>query len=127
MRISDWSSDVCSSDLFVLDDGVVGRLAPDRFHVTTTTGGAARVLNMLEDYLQTECADLPVWLTSTTEPWTVIAVQGPNARAVVAPLIEGLEVPADPLPHIRIANPHTRTEERRVGKEWVSTCGYRWA
>ena len=27
-------------DGFVLDDGVVGRLAADRFHVTTTTGGA---------------------------------------------------------------------------------------
>ncbi|MDG6915812.1 MAG: hypothetical protein JRM90_07585, partial [Nitrososphaerota archaeon] len=25
---------------FVRDDGVIGRLAPDRFHVTTTTGGA---------------------------------------------------------------------------------------
>jgi glycine cleavage system aminomethyltransferase T len=30
-------------DGFIYDDGVVGRLAPDRFHVTTTTGGAARV------------------------------------------------------------------------------------
>ncbi len=28
-------------DGFVYDDGVVGRLAEDRFHVTTTTGGAA--------------------------------------------------------------------------------------
>ena len=27
---------------FVIDDGVVARMAPDRFHVTTTTGGAAR-------------------------------------------------------------------------------------
>ena len=34
-----------SEDGFVIDDGVVARLAPDRFHVTTTTGGAARVLN----------------------------------------------------------------------------------
>ena len=38
----------------ILDDGVVGRLATDRFHVTTTTGGAAQVLNHMEDYLQTE-------------------------------------------------------------------------
>src|SRR3546814_7149575 len=106
MRISDWSSDVCSSDLFVLDDGVVGRLAPDRFHVTTTTGGAARVLNMMEDYLQTEWADLRVRLTSTTEQWTVIAVQGPNARAVIAPLIEGLDVSADAFPHMSIADAH---------------------
>jgi sarcosine oxidase subunit alpha len=29
---------------FIYDDGVVGRLAEDRFHVTTTTGGAPRVL-----------------------------------------------------------------------------------
>lgn len=93
-------------DGFVLDDGVVGRLAPDRFHVTTTTGGAARVLNMMEDYLQTEWADLGVWLTSTTEQWTVIAVQGPNARAVIAPLIKGLDVSADAFPHMSIADAH---------------------
>ena len=41
-------------DGFIYDDGVVGRLAPDRFHVTTTTGGAPRVMNHMEDYLQTE-------------------------------------------------------------------------
>ena len=38
----------------IRDDGVVARLAPDRFHVTTTTGGAAAVLHHMEDYLQTE-------------------------------------------------------------------------
>ncbi len=41
-------------DGFVYDDGVVGRLAEDRFHVTTTTGGAPRVMHHMEDYLQTE-------------------------------------------------------------------------
>ena len=66
---------------FVMDDGVVARLAPDRFHVTTTTGGAASVLHHMEDYLQTEFPELRVWLTSITEQWAVIAVQGPRARA----------------------------------------------
>ena len=66
-------------DGFILDDGVVARLAPDRFHVTTTTGGAACVLHHMEDYLQTEFPDLRVWLTSITEQWAVIAVQGPRA------------------------------------------------
>ena len=91
-------------DGFVLDDGVVGRLAADRFHVTTTTGGAARVLNMMEDYLQTEWPNLNVWLTSTTEQWSVIAVQGPRAREVIAPLIEGLDVSAEAFPHMSIAD-----------------------
>ena len=70
-------------DGFILDDGVVARLAPDRFHVTTTTGGAACVLHHMEDYLQTEFPDLRVWLTSITEQWAVIAVQGPLARATI--------------------------------------------
>ena len=63
---------------FVMDDGVIGRLAHDRFHVTTTTGGAPRVLAHMEDYLQTEFPELEVWLTSATEQWAVIAVQGPQ-------------------------------------------------
>ena len=65
-------------DGFVYDDGVIARIAEDRFHVTTTTGGAARVFAMMEDYLQTEWPDLQCWLTSTTEQWAVIAVQGPR-------------------------------------------------
>ncbi len=90
-------------DGFIRDDGVIGRMSSDRFHVTTTTGGAARVLTMMEDYLQTEWPDLKVWLTSTTEQWSVIAVQGPNSRKVLAPLIEGIDLSDDALPHMAVA------------------------
>jgi sarcosine oxidase subunit alpha len=89
-------------DGFITDDGVSARLAPDRFHLTTTTGGAARVLAMMEDYLQTEWSDLDVWLTSTTEQWAVIAVQGPLARAVIAPLVEGIDLSPSAFPHMAI-------------------------
>ncbi|ODN69414.1 Aminomethyltransferase [Methylobrevis pamukkalensis] len=89
-------------DGFVTDDGVVGRMADDRFHVTTTTGGAPRVLQMMEDYLQTEWPDLDVWLTSTTEQWAVIAVQGPNARKVLEPLVEGIDLSAAAMPHMSV-------------------------
>ncbi|MGO9421553.1 sarcosine oxidase subunit alpha family protein [Roseiarcus sp.] len=87
---------------FVMDDGVVARLAPDRFHVTTTTGGAPRVLAHMEDYLQTEFADLRVWLTSTTEHWATIAVQGPKARETLVPLIEGLDLAEKAFPHMSV-------------------------
>ena len=90
-------------DGFVYDDGVVARLAADRFHVTTTTGGAPRVLAMMEDYRQTEWPQLKVWLTSTTEQWAVIAVQGPNARKVIEPLIEGIDIAAAAFPHLSVA------------------------
>jgi len=91
-------------DGFVYDDGVVARIAPDRFHVTTTTGGAPRVLAMMEDYRQTEWTDLSVWLTSTTEQWSVIAVQGPNARRVLDGLVGGVDLAAGALPHMAVAH-----------------------
>ena len=87
---------------FVIDDGVIARLAPDRFHVTTTTGGAAPVLNLMEDYLQTEWPHLQVWLTSTTEQWAVIAVQGPRSRDVIAPLVDGADVGGEAFPHMSV-------------------------
>lgn len=87
---------------FVMDDGVIARLAEDRFHVTTTTGGAPRVLHHMEDYLQTEFPDLRVWLTSTTEQWAVIAVQGPRARDIIAPFVRGFDISAAAMPHMSI-------------------------
>ena len=91
---------LCREDGFVMDDGVVGRLAPDRFHVTTSTGGAPRVLAMMEDYLQTEWSELRVWLTSTTEQWAVIALQGPKARTILSGLVEGVDLSPQALPHM---------------------------
>ena len=90
-------------DGFVYDDGVVARIAEDRFHVTTTTGGAPRVLALMEDYLQTEWSELSVWLTSTTEQWAVIAVQGPNARRVLADLVN-IDIAAAAMPHMSAAS-----------------------
>ena len=93
-------------DGFIMDDGVSARLAPDRFHLTTTTGGAARVLNMMEDYLQTEWQDLDVWLTSTTEQWAVLALQGPKARDVLNLLVDDIDLSAEAFPHMAIRQGH---------------------
>ena len=90
-------------DGYIRDDGVIGRLAADRFHVTTTTGGAPRVLAMMEDYLQTEWPDLAVWLTSVTEQWATIALNGPEARSIIAPLVEGIDLSNEAFPHMSVA------------------------
>lgn len=90
-------------DGFIRDDGVIGRMTADRFHVTTTTGGAARVLTMMEDYLQTEWPDLKVWLTSITEQWAVIALNGPNARQLIEPLVENIDLSEEAFPHMSVA------------------------
>ncbi|MEX2274439.1 MAG: glycine cleavage T C-terminal barrel domain-containing protein [Actinomycetota bacterium] len=70
-------------DGMVFDDGVAMRLAEDRFLVTTTTGGAASVLDRFEEWLQTEWPHLRVYCTSVTEQWATIGVAGPRARDVV--------------------------------------------
>ncbi len=93
---------MCREDGFIYDDGVVGRLSEERFHVTTTTGGAPRVLNMMEDYLQTEFPEWKVWLTSTSEQWAVIGVQGPKAREIIEPLVEGIDLSSEGLPHMSV-------------------------
>jgi sarcosine oxidase subunit alpha len=71
-------------DGMAFDDGVAMRLAQDRYLVTTTTGGAAKVLDHFEEWLQTEWPDLRVYCTSVTEQWATIAVAGPRARDVMA-------------------------------------------
>lgn len=88
---------------FISDDGVIGRIAEDRFHVTTTTGGAASVFATMEDYLQTEWPDLDVWITSTTEEFAVVAVQGPKARDVIDPFIDGIDLSPDAFAHMSVA------------------------
>src|SRR3546814_644075 len=68
------------------------------------SGGAARVLAMMEDYLQTEWPELKVWLTSTTEQWAVIALNGPNAKKLLEPLVEGIDLSNDAFPHMSVAS-----------------------
>ncbi len=73
---------------YVFDDGVTTRLGEYRFHMTTTSGGAPRVMTWLEDWLQTEWTDLDVYLTSVSEQWAVISLSGPKARDLLANLVD---------------------------------------
>ena len=93
---------MCREDGYIYDDGVIARLAEDRFHITTTTGGAPRVLNMMEDYLQTEFPDWKVWLTSTSEQWAVIALNGPLAREIIEPFVEEIDMSPEAFPHMSV-------------------------
>lgn len=85
-------------DGMVSDDGVTACIADDHFHMTTTTGGAASVLQKLEDYLQTEWPELEVWLTTVTEQWAVAAICGPKAEQIVATVVDGIDLDPDAFP-----------------------------
>src|SRR3546814_16902968 len=95
MRISDWSSDVCSSDL-VQDEQVVfvGMALPVQMRRCFRIAG--------EDQAR-----------------PVDAMAGGFAAQVGAGLRRGFQQPQH--------TARARSEERRVGKECVSTCRSRWS
>jgi len=89
---------MCRADGMVFDDGVTSRIDENRWHMTTTTGNAAAVLEWLEEWLQTEWPDLRVHATSVTEQWSTIAVVGPKSRDVLRALAPDLAVEAADFP-----------------------------
>src|SRR3546814_20877051 len=106
MRISDWSSDVCSSDLRARarvdpdDMGVVPDIGPDL---------ALHIFQLVEPLHRTAvpCHRDPALLGQS------FGVQEPQLRGAVAH--------DEAAPVLR-----QRSEERRVGTEWVRTCRSRW-
>src|SRR3546814_20494835 len=107
MRISDWSSDVCSSDLQVAgrDRGMV---------IVRLTSGEQRYV----------CADCMATVGAVSNPDNSnqnLAKAGRTRWLGKRPLTRGGA--KNPVDH-----PHGgRQEERRVGKEWFSTCRTRCA
>ena len=89
-------------DGMVFDDGVTSRLGEQHFLMSTTSGGAARVLAWLETWLQTEWPELQVYCTSVTEQWATVAMSGPNTRKLVAGLVEGVDLSPDAFPHMSV-------------------------
>lgn len=98
---------MCKADGMVFDDGVVMHLDTDRWLATTTTGGATAVLDWMEEWLQTEWADLRVRLTSVTDHWAGIAVVGPRSRNVIHGLFPHLASGPDSFPFMAIRQAET--------------------
>lgn len=77
----------------LFDDGIVFRLAPDRFFLTTTTGNADSCLQRFAYCRQVLRPDLRVDVVAATEQWADIVVCGPRAREILHKA--GIVVPRD--------------------------------
>src|SRR3546814_17710162 len=104
MRISDWSSDVCSSDLL--------RKARKRVVLASYSKGS-------RDRLQGLLADHGLKRIVLADNWqeALGASKEGSAALAVLPLDPGFTTPDTAV---------LRSEERRVGKAGVSTCRSRW-
>src|SRR3546814_14674593 len=114
MRISDWSSDVCSSDLTTL--------APV---LAACSASCSIRLWALKAYTDSVSG----WREITSKVLTPIEPVDPNTQTCCVFIDSSLRSAARPA--ARLATMHRygrkRTEERRVGKECVSPCRSRWS
>ncbi|MCW1950990.1 MAG: sarcosine oxidase subunit alpha family protein, partial [Octadecabacter sp.] len=94
---------MCGEQGFLSDDGVVARIAEDRWLCHTTTGGADSIHAHMEEWLQTEWWDWDVYVANVTEQYAQIAVVGPNARKLLEKL-GGMDVSAEALPFMQWAD-----------------------
>jgi sarcosine oxidase subunit alpha len=86
---------MCKEDGMVFDDGVTSCMGENHFVMTTTTGGAAGVLEWLELYHQTEWPELEVYMNTVTDHWATMTIAGPNARKLLAELTDDIDLDKD--------------------------------
>lgn len=90
-------------DGLVLDDGTVTRFDKNRYFISTTTGEAGHVMEHLEYCHQVLWPDLDVQMVSVSDQWAGLAIAGPNARKVVAELVDGFDVSNEAFPFLSAA------------------------
>src|SRR3546814_20880836 len=119
MRISDWSSDVCSSDLST----DVWLYSADRWGVDQ----ADDYVGQIEDNLRKAAAGLRIaqpidelWKIRSGHHLCLFAKEADDVIWVIRILHERMDVKT------QINKPAPRSEERRVGNECVSTCRSGW-
>ena len=89
-------------DGMIMDDGVTAKLADDHYLMHTTSSGAAAVMAWLERWLQTEWPDLRVYMTSVTDHWATVSINGPYARKLLAKLCAGADLSNEAFPFMSV-------------------------
>ena len=84
----------------VYDDGVFARIAEDHFLVGTTSGHAAAITDILQEWLQCEWVDLKVLVENVTTAWAVMNVTGPSARDVLLGVATDIDLSREAFPHM---------------------------
>lgn len=79
---------MCKDDGMLMDDGTTSCLGDNHFLMTTTTGGAAGVMEWLELWHQTEWPEMQVYFTSVTDHWATMTVTGPEARKLLSEITD---------------------------------------
>jgi sarcosine oxidase subunit alpha len=113
---------LCTEEGIVFDDGVGGRLGPEHFYLTATTGNAQAVFEWLELWRTTW--RLNVTVLNRTSALAAMNLAGPRARDVLGRLTElDLSSSAFPYPALREAEV-ARVPCRLLRVGFVGELGY---
>jgi sarcosine oxidase subunit alpha len=93
---------MCLEDGVVFDDGVTGRLGPERYIMTTTSSGAAGAWEWIDNWLQTANPGWHIHVTPVTTAYASINVAGPKSRELLLRLAEGVDLSPDAFPYMRV-------------------------
>jgi sarcosine oxidase subunit alpha len=93
---------MCAEDGVVMDDGVTGRLGPERYVMTATSLGAATVWEWIDNWLQTAHPEWRVHVTPVTTAYASINVAGPKSRELLARLTDDVDLSPDAFPYMRV-------------------------
>ncbi|MDE2396205.1 MAG: hypothetical protein KGM91_12280, partial [Burkholderiales bacterium] len=85
----------------LLDDGIVARIAEDRFWVHASSGGAERIALHLEDWLQRDLQHLRASVTPVTSHWANLTLAGPKAWKLLAAAGFAADLAPQAMPHMR--------------------------
>lgn len=91
---------MCKDDGMIFDDGVTSCINDNHFIMTTTSGGAAAVLEWLELWHQTEWPELEVYFSSVTDHWATMTISGPNSRKLLERLVEKNDISNEAFPYM---------------------------
>jgi sarcosine oxidase, subunit alpha len=86
----------------VIDDGVCMRLAEDRFLVSTTSSGAARIAARFEEWLQCQQPGLRLLTTDVSSAWGTVVVAGPRARELMQRLETDIDLSRHAFAHLSV-------------------------
>ena len=84
----------------VIEDGVIARLAPDRFYVSATSSGVAAFYREMTRWAT--IWGLDVTLSDATGQYAALNLAGPHSREVLQPLAD-LDLGAEAFPYLAVA------------------------
>jgi sarcosine oxidase subunit alpha len=98
----------------IFDDGTVVAFDHDRVLITTTSSGAGRVAQWIEEWRQCEWLGIRVVVVPVTDQWATVALTGQHARSILQRLQPECDISNEAFPHLSFRQTRLLGSEARI-------------